>query len=108
MNFYCVYTAPAAGPIIITANATSPTSILLEWVPPEEEDQNGVIRMYTIHCLEEETSRSVPTFMTHNLSALVTSLHPFYMYSCEIRAFTVESGVPSDPIYVRTLEDSKL
>ena len=99
--------APSSGPTIVLANATGSTSLYLEWAPPTEESHNGIIRSYSIVLTEEPTGASL-TYETEDTSREIESLHPYYRYRCQVHAFTVSRGPPSDPVFIKTLEDGNV
>ena len=73
--------------------AVSSSSIRMTWIPPPEEEQNGVIRAYHIYVTE------IPTEIVQEIIAhgdahiqIVNHLHPYYTYECVIAAFTVGLG----------------
>jgi hypothetical protein len=43
-----------------------------------------------------------------NTSKTISSLHPNYVYRCEVHIFTVRNGPPSEAVYINTFEDGKL
>lgn len=90
----------------MTANATNSTSIYLEWIPPEEDTHNGIIRSYSI-LLEEQDTGLTLTYRAEDMARVITFLHPYYVYKCQIQAFTVSNGPASDPVYITTFEDGE-
>ena len=101
------HTAPSSSPTIITANATSSTSLRLEWTVPENSTHNGVIRSYTVVLEEQETGLLLTYQEAGGTVREVSSLHPYYVYKCQVQAFTVAHGPLSEPVYITTFEDSK-
>lgn len=98
--------APSSSPTVTAANATSARSLYLEWTLPPPVTHNGVIRSFTIFVHEEDTEMTM-TYTTVNTSTTISALHPNYVYQCEVHAFTVGNGPPSDPVYITTFEDGK-
>ena len=93
---------PTAAPQEFEVVAVSSNSIRLTWIPPPEEDQNGVIRSYHINVTELPTGNIHEITNTDNdLNEIVSSLHPFYTYNCTIAAFTIGLG-PVSFAQVRT------
>ena len=66
--------------------ALSPTSLVLEWSPPLEEERNGPITGYSV-VLEWEV-RQQHRVNTTDTSHTFTELHPDTTYHCSIAAYT--------------------
>ena len=100
----CVTIVPSGYPQSITANATSPFSIVINWDPPVEEQQSGVIVGYTINVTH--TDMLVTTqYFTNSTSITITSLEPYTTYVCVVAADTaVGTGPFSHLIFVQTPE----
>ena len=84
---------PTGAPQSLEAVAVSSSSIRITWIPPLEEQQNGVIRSYSINVTEIPTG-NVRTFVAHGDERIkiVNQLHPYYMYGCAVAANTVGLG----------------
>ncbi len=94
---------PSAPPEDLTiANITS-SSLLLQWSPPPAEDQNGLIKFYTVTVMEEPTGRLIQ-LQSLSTERWVHHLHPFYTYTCSVAASTVGVGPFSTTITGTTLE----
>lgn len=102
--FFIATIGPSAGPVIVRAFSSNSSTITLEWIPPNVEARNGLIREYHIVIEEEETGTSW-VHMTTDKSKTITSLHPSYVYVCEVHAVTVSRGQPSEVVYITTQED---
>lgn len=77
------------------------------WEPPLLEIRNGIIQRYTSTITELETGTATTLFIEAT-SVNVTSLHPYYLYSCTVAAETsVGVGPFSSPIEIRMPESSK-
>ena len=85
---------PSGEPQSVEAVAVSPTSIRLTWNPPLDEYQNGVIRSYHIKLTALEEDGETTSFETDGLTNIfiLNSLHPYYLYSITVAAFTVGLG----------------
>ena len=55
------------------------------------ENRNGILRHYLVSVLEVETSE-MSTYTTVYTQLNVTSLHPYYTYTCNVAAVTNEVG----------------
>lgn len=100
--------APEAPPIMITQSNLMSRSVVLTWVAPRSDRQNGVIRHYVIEAYENITE-NVLTYQTPSdqTSFVVSNLHPFYTYTVRIQAVTISPGPLSASLTVNTMEDSK-
>ena len=100
--------APEAPPVAVTQSNVLSHSVVLSWVAPRSDRQNGVIRHYIIEAYENVTGSTL-TYQTPSDQAtlVVSNLHPFYAYTMRILAVTVSPGPLSAPIAVHTMEDSK-
>ena len=93
----------------MTVQASSSTSILVTWDKVPADQQNGVITGYTItyHSQTENDNNSVSAGAQEEEKGLF-GLKEFVNYSVTVFASTVKGDGPaSDPIVVRTFQDSK-
>ena len=92
--FYNAYfiapTAPPRNPTSSRVDAT-PTLVTLSWQPPEAIHINGIINHYVVRVREVYTGR-VFTLRAEEATIQVGPLHPFYIYECQVAAFTVGQG----------------
>ncbi len=101
-NFYL---APEGAPISVLSSNVTSTSLTLSWLPPL--NPNGLIRRYIITVLEINTGTN-STYQAHSHTSIsIGDLHPFYSYTFNVFAITVEEGPSSLSHTVTTLEDSK-
>lgn len=105
-HYVCVI-VPGAPPRNVTAEATSPTTIAVSWLPPPAERSNGRIVYYKLHFVEVGQSDNEATVTTLNQTEMVIDeLKKWTSYKVWVLAgTTVGDGPPSYPITVRTLED---
>lgn len=84
---------PTGVPQFLTVEAVSSSSIRITWAPPLEEEQNGVIRSYYINVTEVPTGY-VREIVAHGDESIeiVNQLHPYYLYTCSVAAYTVDLG----------------
>ena len=92
-GLFFLFSVPTAAPQSLEAVAVSSSSIRVTWIPPPEEEQNGVIRAYHIYVTEIPTE-NVQEIIAHGDAhiQIVNHLHPYYTYECVIAAFTVGLG----------------
>ena len=92
------------------AQVVNSTSISVEWKPPEQKEQHGVIVGYQIYIQETDNGEKLlgePLFyLVQNGSALtylVTDLQPDSKYQVQVAAMTRKGdGTRTSPIVVRT------
>ena len=99
---------PSAPPNNVRGHNSSSTSILVQWNPVPEADQNGVITGYRV--IYQPLPSGNITSKTENAAATqldVTGLNEFTNYNICVLAFTVKGDGPQSCITVITAEDSK-
>lgn len=101
---------PSAPPQNVHGHNTSSTEILVQWDEVPAEEQNGEILHYTVIYQKAEggeaEKRKQVNSPTRNVQ--LTNLTNYSYYNIAVLAATVKGdGPPSDPIQVRTDEDSK-
>ena len=98
--------APTAPPQGVSAEPQGPTILVINWQPPPVEHRNGIIVEYTVLVTEilTGTTRELPTGGTA-IQITVSSLHPFYSYSCSVAATTVGRG-PFSPNFTVVLPET--
>ena len=84
--------------------AINSTTLLIFWMPPPFEHQNGVIREYRVNITERESGIAY-RLATAATTLTASSLHPFYTYECIIAAFTIAEGPYSAEVNITMLED---
>lgn len=101
---------PSAPPQEVTCSSPSSTSILVSWVPPLAEFQNGNITGYSIQYSVTEgdnrTSQQVSRIPPESSSYLLENLEKWTEYGITVRALTeAGEGPESLQLLVRTDED---
>ena len=99
-------TVPTAPPASVNATSINPYVISLLWEQPPPVHQNGIIQYYIVYVSETNTGRFW-TFYSVDPSLLVSALHPYYVYECDVAAITVGTG-PFATVTVQTNEACKL
>ncbi|XP_067118957.1 protein sidekick [Centruroides vittatus] len=99
---------PSMGPLNVTANATSSTTIVVKWNEVPKIDQNGIIEGYKVYF----GAKMVPfkyKVIENNITytTTLTELRKYTLYSIQVLAFTrIGDGALSlPPVHVQTLED---
>lgn len=98
--------APTRPPGELAASWINSSAFFLSWNAPPLEHQNGIIRSYTIHITEQNTSMEL-LLSSPTAERVVESVHPNYDYMCIVAATTIRLGPFSTSILVRTSEDGK-
>lgn len=79
--------APSAPPANVTASSLTSSSFFLDWDPPPIEQQNGVIRNYTIS-VELLGNATAYNITTNDTEYSFMTLLPFYTYRITVAAVT--------------------
>ena len=99
------FVAPSTPPRNLSVTSITSNSISLVWDSPLFDEANGIIRKYVMMAIENETGR-VYTDTNDTTRGTLTTLHPYYTYSCAVAAETVSLGPYSSPqILVQLPED---
>lgn len=107
---------PSSGPINVSANATSSTTVVVLWGDIPLQDQNGLIEGYKV-CYaavvppprpehKKVECHPIPSNQTHTVT--LTELRKYVVYQVQVLGYTrLGDGALSDPpVTVRTYEDS--
>ena len=100
------FLAPSGPPNSVRAVATSARSVSMTWMPPNRDQQNGIIRHYFV------TLRSDAGIVTRNISSVqqtisISGLRPFTMYNCTVQAETVGLGPYASYVQIATPQDGE-
>ena len=87
----------------VTVSAINATTIYLSW--NGVVTSVGIIRDYVIRVSEVNTGL-VMNYRT-SLTSIAISVHPDYVYSCSVSAFTVAAGPFSNVVTIKTPQDGK-
>ena len=105
--YYLTITAPSGPPQQLQVLSVTSTNVTLSWVPPSLQQQNGVIRNYTVNICHPKTDNCWSE-LSGNTQYTVSELHPFYTYLINVAATTIDSGPPTGYKSVTCLEDGML
>ena len=100
---FCSFTVPSAPPRNVSAEALSSTVITFLWQPPLAQELNGLLQSYNVIVEEIPTGREW-NYISNGTDLLVTSLHPYYNYSCRVAANTIGIGPYSSSVITATYE----
>ncbi|XP_029107826.1 receptor-type tyrosine-protein phosphatase delta isoform X6 [Scleropages formosus] len=103
-------TQPSAPPQHVRCSSPSSTSILVSWLPPPVELQNGIITKYSVQYAavegEDTSPRQISSLPPESSQYLLENLEKWTEYRVTVRAHTdVGPGPESIPLLVRTDED---
>ena len=103
---YTLLIAPGA-PTNLTPLSVTSTSIQFSWNQPDSEEVNGVLRRYTIYWTEKQGGSRSSDFVDGNITVFtITGLKKYFEYTLQVSATTNTEGDRSEPLDVRTREDS--
>ena len=94
---------PRAPPLNVSGSVVNSSTIVLNWNPPDVDDQNGIVRYYVVNVTELQTG-SIFQFTANATSLTVTSLHPAYTYEITVSAATIGPGPFSPTLSLHTDE----
>lgn len=101
---------PSGAPQDVRCHSSSSTNILVSWLPPPTELQNGIIVQYTVQYAategEDTAPRQISDIPPGSSQYLLENLDKFTEYRVSVTAHTdVGAGPESPPQLVRTEED---
>ena len=84
---------PSGSPKNPRATVLNSTSVIIEWNPPDLDQQNGVIKFYKIAArrLGNEIEHKLSDSINTN-SIILTGLYPYSEYTYEVSAVTIGPG----------------
>ena len=94
---------PRAPPLNVSGSVVNSSTIVLNWNPPDVDDQNGIIRYYVVNVTELQTGNMFQ-FTANATSLTITSLHSAYTYEIAVSAATIGSGQFSPAVTLQTTE----
>jgi hypothetical protein len=101
-------TEPIRGPTNIRFPRKNSTSILVTWLPPKEEDRNGVILRYSVcHKLEKDTIPCINYTITDNKWFEVSGFKPYRRVKFLIKAATSVGFGPTSTAFQYTSQTGK-
>lgn len=102
---YFLSIAPSGSPRNVSAVPVNATALVLKWLPPPLDQQNGIIVEYMITLTDVLTNTSKLILTSSNISEyVVTELHPFYQYEMQVAATTIQTGPLSDLVSIQMPE----
>ena len=102
------YAVPTASPDSIQSMIVNSTAVIITWLPPVLDDQNGIITAYIINLSLEDNDTVPLQYTTSSLSVMLVELYPFSTYVVFVAAETgVGRGPFSSGLRISTPEDGK-
>ena len=86
--------APSAPPQNLAISFNDSKSLLVSWQPPPLQDQNGVIRNYSVSYRIADSSDSPVVMQISTLTVTLVELAIFTEYEVSVRAITIEGQGP--------------
>ena len=83
---------------MLQGRAVNATAVQLSWQPPPVDEQNGVIRLYTVILCESQTGQTV-VYNTTMTQLTVGSLMPCMSYNWSVTPYTVGYGTVPQGYY---------
>lgn len=105
---HCLPAAPSGPPLNLLVEVEDSQTLFLSWEPPSPEQQNGIIRQYTVTVIASNTGAVVTTVTVVATTLRVSGLDPFTNYTCSVAAYTVGTGPAALSPPVETLHSGKL
>ena len=90
-------TAPSGAPQNATVAVLDSSRVKFEWLPPSDEELNGVIVVFIIHVTGQDSDELIE-LQTNETSIQVENLHPFYSYVFTTAAHTEAGTGPFSPV----------
>ena len=92
-SYYFFYPAPSGAPQNVRAITKSSLSIILYWMPPKADEQNGEITSYNIKLNSNDLTQARNVSTTTNATTLpITGLQAYTNYSFMVQAVN-EGGI---------------
>ena len=105
---YKFFSAPSAGVQELNGVNFSSTSLSISWMPPPQDDLNGIIRTYIIsYGLTTQSRTEYVDVSTPELMIELTSLEKFAVYEVVVSPYTIAIG-PEESVTVRTDSECEL
>ena len=99
--------APNTAPSDLSGFIINSSAVSLSWEMLPKENQNGIIRYYSVDVFAQETGISLE-FTSTTEDIIVYPLHPYYHYTFLVAGNTTKIGPFSEPLFFKMPEDSEL
>ena len=102
------YAVPTASPDSIQSMVVNSTAVIITWLAPVVDDQNGIITAYIVNVSLEDNDTVPLQYTTSSLSVMLVELYPFSTYIVFVAAETsVGRGPFSRSLRISTHEDGR-
>ena len=102
------YAVPTASPDSIQSMIVNSTAVIITWLPPVVDDQNGIITAYIVNVSLEDNDTVPLQYTTSSLSVMLVEVYPFSTYVVFVAAETsVGRGPFSRSLRISTPEDGR-
>ena len=81
------YTVPGR-PVNLVVQTVNSRTLNMSWGPPALDQRNGIIQTYSVNVTTLTDQQAVFNILTNLTSHTLSSLHPYYSYSCSVAAET--------------------
>ena len=101
------FAEPTGAPTNVTVIGVTNSSLTLSWGLPQPEDQNGVIRQYTVYYWKQSRpmTNKVLNFSQLDHGGTISGLSPYTNYTIKVSASTsAGEGVQSKEVTYQTAE----
>ena len=88
----CIVLAPSASVQQLNGVNSSSTSLSIAWMPPFQDDQNGIIRAYNVSYGLTKQSRAEYTSLSTTEPMMVLTSLKFTVYEVIVRPYTIAFG----------------
>ena len=106
----CALSAPSAGVQQLSGVNSSSTSLGIAWMPPPQDNHNGIIRAYNVSygpTTQSHGSAEYINLSTTELMIELKSLEKFTVYEVVVRPYTIAIG-PEESVTLQTDSDCEL
>lgn len=103
---FFLFSVPIGVPLGIQATPHDSRTLTLDWNPPLEESQNGIIIHYNLSVSVSESGQRFDMAIVGETAVTLQDLHPYYEYNYAIAAATsVGTGPFSERNSIRMPQD---
>ena len=90
---------PSLPPRNIVTDVLNATTVVMSWMPPLQEGQNGFIQSYNVRVIGVH-SRENYSIAISSTEIFINNLHPFYSYMFSVAAETISQGPFSEAVTI--------
>jgi len=94
---------PSGPPTNFQVRADTTRSLVLSWDPPLPQHQNGIVRLYTVTIILNNSAQVLTS--TASTVRVTAQIKPFRNYLCSVAAETIGVGPATEDVAIQTPED---